>query len=235
MTVDEVLAELKSLSDPNTKKTMMKHGVQEPLYGVKIGEMKKILKKTKKNHELSLGLYRTGNADAMYLAGLMADEKKINKQDLDEWVLTANSSYIRDYAVPWVASETPFGFELGLEWIDSASENIATAGWATLSSIASITPDDQLDIPKYELLLQRISKEIHSERNCVRKAMNAFIISVGCYITELTDSAKKVANQIGEVEVDEDGTKCKVPSANAYIDKVIAKGYLGKKRKEARC
>lgn len=30
---------------------------------------KEILKKTKKNHELSLELFATGNSDAMYLAG----------------------------------------------------------------------------------------------------------------------------------------------------------------------
>ena len=55
----------------------MNHGAKEPFFGVKVGDLKKILKKTKKNHELSLELYKTGNSDAMYLAGLMADEKKI--------------------------------------------------------------------------------------------------------------------------------------------------------------
>ena len=80
MTKDEVLTELKSYGDAQTKKTLMRHGAHEPVFGVKVADLKKILKKTKKNHELSLELYETGNSDAMYLAGLMADEKQISKE-----------------------------------------------------------------------------------------------------------------------------------------------------------
>jgi len=235
MTLSEVLKELESYGDANTKKTLMNHGAREPFFGVKVADLKKILKKTKKNHELSLELYKTGNSDAMYLAGLMADEKKITENDLEAWAKAAYWSYLCDYAVPWVASETPFGFKLGLKWIQSDKENIACAGWGTLSSIASILPDEKLDIAKYSELLDQVAKEIHGERNRVRMNMNRFIIAIGCFIPALTEKAKEIATKVGVVMVDMGGTACKVPSANEYIDKVIAKGSLGKKRKEARC
>ena len=80
MTTDEILDLLKKYGDERTKNTHMNHGAKEPLFGVKISELKKILKQTKKNHKLSLELYATGNSDAMYLAGLMADEKQISKE-----------------------------------------------------------------------------------------------------------------------------------------------------------
>jgi 3-methyladenine DNA glycosylase AlkD len=82
MTRQEVLAELEEYGDANTKNTLLKHGAKEPFFGVKVADLKKILKKTKKNHELSLELFDTGNSDAMYLAGLMADEKQITKKQL---------------------------------------------------------------------------------------------------------------------------------------------------------
>lgn len=72
MTKEEVLKELEVYGNAQTKKTYATHGAKEPYFGVKVQDLKKILKKTKKNHELSLELYATGNSDAMYLAGLMA-------------------------------------------------------------------------------------------------------------------------------------------------------------------
>jgi hypothetical protein len=65
--------------------------------------------------------------------------------------------------------------------------------------------------------------------------MNGFVIAAGSYVTSLTDKANEVAASIGKVSVDMGGTACKVPLANAYIKKMEDKGYIGKKRKSARC
>ena len=235
MTVKEILDQLEVYGDERTKNTLMKHGAKEPLFGVKVADLKKILKQTKKNHELSLELYKTGNSDAMYLAGLMADEKQITKEQLVEWVEKAYWSYLSEYAVPWVAAETAFGFELGLSWIDSEEEGIAAAGWSTLAYYSAVNKDEQLDIAMYETLLDRVEKEIHTAKNRVKYTMNGFVISIGTYIKDLTKKATATAEKIGVVEVDMNGTACKVPFAKDYIQKVIDKQRLGKKRKTARC
>ena len=213
----------------------MNHGAKEPFFGVKVADLKKILKHTKKNHELSLELYNTGNSDAMYLAGLMADENQITKEQLTDWVRKAYWSYLSEYAVPWVASETEFGFELGLDWINSQEEGIAAAGWSTLASYASVNEDENLDIAKYSDLLDRVEKDIHHSKNRVKYTMNGFVIAIGAYISDLTEKATELAEKIGAVEVDMNGTACKVPLAKDYIQKVVDKQRVGKKRKTARC
>jgi hypothetical protein len=71
MTKDEIMLELEKLGNEQTKKVLSRHGAREPFFGVKVGDLKKIVKKVKKNHDLSLELYATGNSDAMYLAGLI--------------------------------------------------------------------------------------------------------------------------------------------------------------------
>jgi len=235
MTAQEILAQLEAFGDPNTKKTLMTHGAREPFFGVKVSDLKKILSKTKKNHELSLELYKTGNSDAMYLAGLMADEKKITKEQLEEWVEQAYWSYLSEYAVPWVAAESKHGFELGQKWIKSDKETIAAAGWGTLSYYASVREDKDLDIPAYSKLLDLVEKEIHQAPNRVKYAMNGFIIAIGTAIEALSEKAKETAHKVGKVHVEMGGTACKVPLAIDYIQKVIDKGNLGKKRKTARC
>lgn len=235
MTFEEVMQQLESFGDERTKNTLMKHGAQEPFFGVKVADLKKILKKTKKNHELSLTLYQTGNSDAMYLAGLMADEKQITEEQLQDWADKAYWYYLSEYTVPWVASETDFGFELGLKWIESDQERYAAAGWSTLASIAALRKDEELDVQAYAELLKRVEREVHGAQNRVRYAMNGFVIAIGTYIKELTETAQEVAAAIGKVDVTLGGVGCKVPLATDYIQKVIDKERVGKKRKTARC
>lgn len=235
MTTKEILSELEKYGDEKTKNTYIKLGAREPLFGVKVQDLKKILKKTKKNHKLSLELYATGNYDAMYLAGLMADENQITPEQLNLWVSQAYFSYLSEYAVPWVTAETEYGFELGLEWIQSDIETIASAGWGTLAYYAAVNTDEKLDTETYIKLLDTVEKEIHGAPNRVRYVMNGFVISIGTYFESLTEKSKEVAKKIGKVTVDVGGTACKVPLAIDYIDKVIAKGRIGVKRKTARC
>ncbi len=233
MDLSEVLTSLESYGDERTKNTLIKHGAKEPFFGVKVADLKKILKKTKKNHELSLALYQTGNSDAMYLAGLMADEKQISKNDLNRWVKEAYWSYLSEYAVAWIAAETDFGFELGLDWIRSDTETIAAAGWSTLSNYASV--NNELNVEMYSSLLGQVENNIKNAKNRVKYTMNGFVIAVGSFIPELTNRAKQTADQIGKVTVYMGKTSCKVPLAKDYIEKIETRGTIGKKRKSARC
>ncbi len=235
MTTKEVLKELEGYGNPGTKKVFLNHGAHEPFFGVKVQDLKKIVKKVKKDHALSLELYATGNSDAMYLAGLIADEDVITKADLKKWADGAYWYMISEYTVAWIASETPFAWDLALEWIESDEERIASAGWATLSNYASIRPDNELDIAAYDKLLTKVEQDVHQAQNRVRYTMNGFVIAVGCYIEELSGRASEVGKAIGKVSVNVGDTSCKVPLATDYIKKVVDKGRLGKKRKGARC
>jgi len=171
----------------------------------------------------------------MYLAGLMADETQITQSQLEGWVSNAYFSYLSEYTVPWVAAETEFGFELGLKWIQSDVATTTAPGWGTLAYYAGVNKDEDLNIEKYAELLDYVEKEIHNAPNRVRYVMNGFVIAIGSYIEDLTEKSKAVAQNIGKITVDVGGTACKVPLATEYIDKVIAKGRVGKKRKTARC
>ncbi|MDZ4781318.1 MAG: DNA alkylation repair protein [Planctomycetia bacterium] len=235
MTVDEVMRELERLGNPTTKRTLMKHGAREPCFGVKIEELKKLHKRFKGDHALALALFETGNADAMYLAGIAADPAQMKKSDLKRWAKGAHWSMLSDYAVAGVAAESPHARELGWEWIDSKLELIAGAGWATLTGWVSITPDDELPLGELKKLLDRVAREIHTAKNRTRYSMNGFVIGVAAYVEPLMAHAYKVAKKIGAVEVDMGDTSCKVPLATEYIDKIRTMGRIGRKRKSARC
>ena len=234
MTASEILKKLAGLGSPGIKKTLLRHGAKEPLFGVKIEDLKRIQKMVKVDNALSLESYDTGNSDAMYLAGLIADPGRMTREDLQSWAEKATWSMISEYTVGWVAAESPYGFELALEWIDSSSEGIACSGWSTLATLACLKPDEELPLKKYRALLARVGKEIHQSRNLVRAGMNNFLIACGCGITSLTEQAMATARQIGKVNVDMGDTACKVPDALADIEKVQKAGRLGKKKNSAR-
>ena len=235
MTVTEIMTELQAKGSDTIKNILLKHGVKEPFFGVKVEYLKVIEKKIKKDYTLALELYATGNADAMYLAGLIADDAQMTKEDLQTWAQQALSTNISGYTVPWVAAGSRYGFELGMQWIDAKEEHIAVAGWSTLAGLTALKQDEELDIPTYKKLLSRVAKEIHTAGNREKQAMNGFIIAVGSYSNALTAEATAVANQIGVLTVDMNGTACKVPLAAEYIKKVVDKGHLGKKKKKLKC
>lgn len=104
MNANEIVAELKKLGTAQTKKTWMNHGAKEPCFGVKVEDLKKIQKRVKSDYQLALELFDTGIADAQYLAGLIADDAKMTKKDLQHLVENATWGMVCEYTVPWVAS-----------------------------------------------------------------------------------------------------------------------------------
>ena len=234
-TVVEVMKELEKNGSEQTRKTFARHGAPSDMFGVKVADLKVIAKKIKGNQQLAMELFDTGNSDAMYLAGLVADGSKMSRKQLDAWAKGASWSAISEYTVPWNAAENSGGWAVGLKWIESKKESIASCGWATLSSILAIRPDGELDLKQIQALMDRAAKEVHSAPNRVRSAMNGFVIAVGAYVKPLLVKAKATAKKIGVVDVDMGDTACKVPVALPYIEKIESMGRVGKKRMTTKC
>ncbi|ULL16218.1 DNA alkylation repair protein [Paenibacillus sp. H1-7] len=235
MTLDEVMEKLQSMGTEQTKRTFIRHGAKEPLFGVKVGDMKKLVKDIKQDLELAMALYETGNSDAMYLAGLTVNPKQMSKELLQHWAHQASWYMLAEYTVASVAAESPYAMELAAEWMEAEEEMIAVCGWSAYANYLSITPDDKLDREQIRSLLNRVAETIHRERNRVRYVMNGFVISVGSYVPALFQEAVLTAERIGKVHVDVGRTACKVPTAMEYIQKVEAMGRVGKKRKTCIC
>lgn len=235
MTAQEILEEIKPLGSDSYKRVIFNHGVKEPCFGVKISDLQKIVKRIKKDYQLALDLYDTGIYDAMYLAGLIADDARMTKADLQRWVAAAYCQGLCGSTVAWVAAGSPHGWEMGMTWIDADLPLTAVAGWATLGSLVSIKQDEHLDLAALAALLQRVAQTIHQAPDLARYQMNAFVIAVGSYVQPLTDTAIQTAERIGPVMAILGNNACQVPFAPDYIRKVQTKGAIGKKRKTAKC
>jgi 3-methyladenine DNA glycosylase AlkD len=119
MTAKAILDEIRPLGSEGYKNILLRHGATEPIFGVKIEALKKIQKRIKKDYQLALDLYDTGVYDAMYLAGLIADDAKMTKRDLQRWADKAQEP-LCGFTVPWVAAGSPHAWAIARKWIESA-------------------------------------------------------------------------------------------------------------------
>lgn len=235
-TVAEVMTELKKKGNERRIHLFVKHGApSDNIFGVSVADMKVIAKQIKGKQDLACALYETGNSDAMYLAGMVANGSLMTKRQLDSWAKNSDWEMISEYTVPRVATESKHARDLALKWIKSKKELIAACGWNTYAGHVTVTPDGELDMTEIKALLKQIEQEIGTAANRVKYTMNGFVIAVGSYVMPLIKEAKATAKKLGKVEVDMHGTSCKVPLATDYIEKVEKSGRAGKKRKTIKC
>lgn len=234
-TLAEVMHELEQMGTEQTIKTFRRHGANGPMFGVKVGDMKKILKSIKGDQQLALALWDTGNSDAMYLAGLAADGSKMTSKQLNHWAKTAWWHMLSEYSVPFVAHEHPDAFKIAMKWIQSKPPAVQSSGWSTYSAAISTRADSELDLAEIEQLMQTAEAGIQQADNRVKYVMNGFIIAVGSYVKPLLAKAKATAKRMGAIEINMGDTGCKVPLATEYIAKVEQMNRIGQKRKTAKC
>ena len=59
----------------------------------------------------------------MFVLSIYCVIQFLNTDTTNELIKWANGAYwymISEYTVPWIAGDSPYGFELGLKWIDQA-------------------------------------------------------------------------------------------------------------------
>ncbi|MFA4136216.1 MULTISPECIES: DNA alkylation repair protein [unclassified Brevibacillus] len=235
MDVGMVMQELEALGKERTKKIYLSNGAHEPLFGVATGAMKPMARKIKINQPLAEQLYATGNYDAMYFAGVIADPKAMTKADFDRWMDSAYFYMLSDYVVAVTLSEADIAQEVADQWITSGEELRMSAGWSCYCWLLGNRPDHEFSETKLSNMLETVKKTIHDAPERTKYAMNQFIYTVGTSYLPLHDKAVEIAKEVGPVEVQKDKAKSKFLNAFDHIQKAVSKGQLGFKRKHVRC
>ena len=89
-TVVGVMTQLEKKGNPLRIQAFASFGAPEDLFGVSVADMKLIAKTIKGQQGLAYELYETGNGDAMFLAGMVADGALMTKRRLDSWAKKAS-------------------------------------------------------------------------------------------------------------------------------------------------
>ncbi|MEI2469013.1 DNA alkylation repair protein [Peribacillus frigoritolerans] len=235
MNVEMVMQELEALGKERTKKMYISNGAHEPLFGVATGAMKPIVRKIKINQDLAEELYSTGNYDAMYFAGIIADPKAMTESDYDRWMDAAYFYMLSDYVVAVTLSESDIAQEVSDKWIASGEELRMSAGWSCYCWLLGNRKDVEFSESKISDMLDLVKNTIHESPERTKSAMNNFLSTVGISYLPLHEKAVETAKAIGNVEVKRDKKKNSFLNAYESIQKEVGRGRLGFKRKHVRC
>src|SRR2546422_323984 len=77
MTLAQVMSALEKEGSAQTKKTYLRHGAPEPMFGVSFATLKTLYKRIGVDHELACALWDTGNFDARNLAYKIVDPQRL--------------------------------------------------------------------------------------------------------------------------------------------------------------
>jgi 3-methyladenine DNA glycosylase AlkD len=235
MDFEMVMQELESLGKERMKKMYISNGAHEPVFGVATGAMKPIAKKIKKNQPLAEQLYATGNYDAMYFAGIIADPMIMTEADFERWMEGAYFYMLSDYVVAVTLSEANIAQAVADKWIASGEELRMSAGWSCYCWLLGNRPDVEFSAAKIASMLDQVEKTIHTSPERTKSAMNNFIYTVGISYIPLHDKAVETAKSVGPVEIRREKKKPSILLASENIQKEIDRGKLGFKRKYVRC
>jgi DNA alkylation repair enzyme len=235
MNLETVMKELEALGKERMKKMYLSNGAREPVFGVATGAMKPMAKEIKKDQALAEKLYATGNYDAMYFAGVIADPEAMTEADFDRWIEGAYFYMLSDYVVAVTLSESDIAQEVADKWIESGEELKMSAGWSCYCWLLGNRKDEEFSEEKLRGMLQKVKDTIHEAPERTKSSMNNFVGTVGVSYVSLHEEALETAKEIGPVEMVREGKKNSVLKSADDIQKQVEKGRIGFKRKYVRC
>ncbi len=142
MNVNETLKALKSLGSAQTRKTYSRHGVPGAAFGVKLGDLSKLVRRIKVDHPLALALWDSGNHDARVLAALIADPEQCTAATLRSWI-RAVDNHVLSCSMAAVAGRAPAGRRLMRQWMAAKGEWPAATGWMMIAGVSCAPGEEE--------------------------------------------------------------------------------------------
>ena len=193
MTAKEALKELEALGDEKVRKLNAKSGAGKNQFGGSLGDIRKLAKKIKTNHELALALWDTGNVDAQFLSTLLIQPKKLSAKELDRLVRSISFVRVADWLISYVVRQHADKESLRQKWMTDDDRWAARAGWDLTAERVGKSPDG-LDVPA---LLDRIESELAAARPEVQWTMNNTLGTIGIHFPKQRKRALAIGEKVG--------------------------------------
>jgi 3-methyladenine DNA glycosylase AlkD len=196
---DEILEELKSLSDPAAVEGMARFGINpDHAYGVSIPSLREIAKRVGKSHALAERLWSSGIHEARILASMVDDPSYLSAEQMDRWAGDFNSWDLCDQCCNNLFRKSRFAHAKALEWAARKEEFVKRAGFTLMACRA--VHDKKAGDADFMAFLRSIKQEADDERNYVKKAVNWALRQIGKRNRKLNREAVKVATHMRKLE-----------------------------------
>jgi len=219
MTPEQALARLKALGNEKVFERNKRNGAGDNQFGVQMGDLRKLAKEIKTDHELGLALWATDNIDARLLAILLMKPTSLAPGEVDEMVRAASFPQLADWLSAYVVKKHPEKEELRDEWMKTRDPWAARAGW-NLTAERVARSAEGLDLPA---LLDRIEKEMAKAASPAQWTMNSCLAEIGIHHPDHRDRALAIGEALGLYRDYPVSKGCTSPFAPIWIHAMVAR------------
>lgn len=217
VTLENALAQLKSLGHEKVRARNKKHGAGDSQFGVKLGDIRKLAAKIKPDDELAIALWDTGNVDAQFLATLLVEPEKLSAEAVDRMVRSISFVRVADWLNSHVVGKHPDKEALREDWMAADDPWAARAGWHLCAGRVAKNPDD-LDPTA---LLDRIESEMPDAAPEVQWTMNNTLAAIGIHLPQHRKRAINIGEKLGIYRDYPVSKGCTSPFAPIWIKEMV--------------
>lgn len=217
MNVGDVMTQLKALGNEKVRELNIRNGAGDNQFGVKLGDLRTIAKGIKINPELAAELWATGNMDAMLLAILLMNPKKVPAEDLEKMVAEATVIQVADWLNSYVVKQHPQKETLRQKWMQSSNVMESRAGWS-LTAERIVKNPEGLDLVA---LLDRVEAEMGTAPAPVQWTMNYVLAETGIKFPEYRERAVAIGEKLGVFRDYPTSKGCTSPFAPIWIAEMV--------------
>ncbi|WP_194829782.1 DNA alkylation repair protein [Nocardia sp. XZ_19_231] len=218
MTVDEVMAELATLDDPQMRAVNEKHGDD---HGVNLTKLRALAKRLKTQPVLARRLWDTDDTAAKLLALLICRPKIFERDELDAMIRQARTPKVHDWLVNYVAKKNPHAEELRTAWFADPDPVVASAGWALTTERVAKKPDG-LDLTG---LLDLIEAQMKTAPDRLQWAMNHCLAQIGIDHPDHRARALDIGERLQVLKDYPTPPGCTSPFAPAWITEMVGRQH----------
>ncbi|MEM7049240.1 MAG: DNA alkylation repair protein [Acidobacteriota bacterium] len=219
MTLEQALTELEALGNERMRAQNLRHGSGDNQYGVRRGDVRKLAKQIKTDHELALELWDTGNIDARFLAILLIKPKSLSADEVDRLVRSLTFVQVSDWLISYVVKKHRDKEALRQQWMTSDDPMAGRAGWALTAERIAKSPDG-LDLPA---LLDRLESEMGDAAAEVQWTMNIALVEIGIQHPEYRERALAIGEALGIYSDYPVSKGCTSPFAPIWINEMVSR------------
>lgn len=196
MKVEDIVAKLKrkSQSPPIDPYDTYARPVSKP---ISISKIKALAKYIGTKHELALDLWKEDMMEAKLLAILIENPKRVDEEQMDEWVYQINSREVCDLACTTIFDKTDIYPKKIAEWVKSDQEFVRRAAFVLIATTASRKNDSDSIYLNYLTIVEKYSTD---ERHFVKKAISWALKQIGKRSPVLHSPALKLAEKLANSE-----------------------------------
>jgi 3-methyladenine DNA glycosylase AlkD len=184
-----------------------------------MGDIRKLAKKMKINHELALALWKTGNIDAQFLATLLIKPKELSADEMDKIVRSVTFVHVADWLNSYVVKQHPDKESLRQGWMTTDHPMAGRAGWSLTAERVEKSPEG-LDLVA---LLDRVESEMANAAPEVQWTMNGTLAQIGIHFPKHRERAIAIGEKLGIYRDFPVSKGCTSPFAPIWINAMVSR------------